>query len=104
MFLRLAKWKDDYVPGDFLCHGDNGYGDYIIFKVGADGFIEGWESPEIKTEQWDVIEQLQGEETVTISKKIYDNLIESDNELSALHAHGVDNWVGYDDAMESIEE
>ena len=45
---RVAKWAGFYVPNDFLCHGDNGYGDYIIFKVGAEGLIEEWETPEIR--------------------------------------------------------
>ena len=38
----LAKWRGDYVPDAWLCIGDNGYGDYIIMCVGADGVIEGW--------------------------------------------------------------
>lgn len=46
---RVAKWAGFYVPNDFLCHGDNGYGDYIIFKVGPDGLIEGWIQPVIET-------------------------------------------------------
>lgn len=45
---RVAKWAGFYVPGEFLCHGDNGYGDYIIFKVGADGLIEKYSAPEIR--------------------------------------------------------
>jgi hypothetical protein len=45
---RVAKWSGFYVPDDFLCHGDNGYGDYIIFKVGADGLIEKYSAPEIR--------------------------------------------------------
>ena len=49
---RVAKWAGFYVPGDFLCHGDNGYGDYIIFKVGAGGKIEGWKRPDIDAESW----------------------------------------------------
>lgn len=49
---RIAKWKGGYVPNKFLCHGDNGYGDYIIFKVGADGKIIGWRSPDVDTEEW----------------------------------------------------
>lgn len=48
---KVAQYKGDYVP-DLLCIGDNGYGDYIIFKVGADGKIEGWEKPVLETEQW----------------------------------------------------
>ncbi len=49
---RVAKWRGYYVPDDFLCHGDTGYGDYIIFKVGADGKIEGWRQPEIEADSW----------------------------------------------------
>lgn len=45
---RVAKWAGSYVPGDFLCHGDNGFGDYIIFKVGFDGLIEKYRAPEVK--------------------------------------------------------
>ena len=44
---RIAKWDGYYVPNDFLCHGDNGYGDYIIFEVGADGLIKNYRMPEI---------------------------------------------------------
>jgi hypothetical protein len=50
---RIAKWRGYYVPNDFLCVNDNGYGDYIIFKVGPDGLIVGWESPYIDPDEWD---------------------------------------------------
>lgn len=49
---RIAKWRSHYVPDDFLCHGDRGYGDYIIFDVSADGRITGYSRPEINEEQW----------------------------------------------------
>lgn len=49
---RVAKWKGHYVPGDFLCHGDEGYGDYIILEVAIGGGIVGYEQPEIDPEQW----------------------------------------------------
>lgn len=42
---RIAKWSGDYVPDEFLCHGDRGYGDYIIMRVGPDGVVRGWEPP-----------------------------------------------------------
>ena len=47
---RIAKWAGFYVPSEFLCHGpdSNGYGDYIIFKVGPDGLIQGWRKPTIE--------------------------------------------------------
>ena len=44
---RIAKWGGYYVPNDFLCHGDEGFGDYIIFNVGADGLIERWKRPSV---------------------------------------------------------
>lgn len=45
---RVGKWAGYYVPNEFLCHGDNGYGDYIILKVGADGLIQAWRQPAIE--------------------------------------------------------
>lgn len=43
------------------------------------------------------------EEMVTISKKEYDDLYESYIFLSCLEAAGVDNWCGYDDAREMMD-
>lgn len=45
---RVAKWTGFYVPNDFLCPGDNGYGDYIILKVCADGQIAKWRTPDVE--------------------------------------------------------
>lgn len=39
------------------------------------------------------------EDVVLITRAELDALKESDRELSALHAWGVDNWEGYEDAM-----
>lgn len=44
---RTAKYQGDYVPDKFLCHGDEGYGDYIIFNVAEDGKIIDWNEPTI---------------------------------------------------------
>lgn len=49
---RIAKWKGHYVPSDYLCHGDNGYGDYIIFSVSDSGMINNWEAPAINPNDW----------------------------------------------------
>jgi hypothetical protein len=49
---RIAKYGSSYVPSRFLCVGDNGYGDYIILKIGADGLITGWKKPTVDPEQW----------------------------------------------------
>lgn len=45
---RIAKWGGHYVPDDFLCPADEGYGDYIILAIGGDGAITGWKQPEIE--------------------------------------------------------
>lgn len=45
---------------------------------------------------------MEGELTVTISKKEYDLLLEYSAKLTALENAGVDNWAGYGEAMESI--
>lgn len=37
----LASRLNDYVP-DGLCHGDRGFGDYIIFNVDGNGSIENY--------------------------------------------------------------
>lgn len=47
-----GKWSGEYVPNRFLCHGDNGYGDYIIMKVGADGKIDKYAAPHISENDW----------------------------------------------------
>lgn len=49
---RIAKWGGYYVPDSILCVGDQGYGDYIIFKIGADGVIEGWKQPPLDADEW----------------------------------------------------
>lgn len=52
---RIAKWRDYYVPNDFLCVGDNGYGDYIILKIDAGGLIPGWRNPGVDVDKWEQI-------------------------------------------------
>jgi phage pi2 protein 07 len=44
------------------------------------------------------------EDTVTITKKEYDKLKEKRDLLDALEAAGVDNWDGYDYAMEILNK
>jgi hypothetical protein len=53
---RVAKWDGYYVPDDILCVGENGYGDYIIFKIGADGKVTGWKTPVIKADEWTAVQ------------------------------------------------
>ncbi len=52
---RVAEYNGDYVPDSFLCHGDRGYGDYIIFDVGGDGMIQGWAKPKPDPDDWDLL-------------------------------------------------
>jgi len=49
---NLIVSKDGYVPDDFLCHGDIGYGDYIIMKVGPDGAIQNYCEPDFDSGEW----------------------------------------------------
>lgn len=50
---RIAKWRDHYVPGDFLSQDGNGHGDYIIMDVGAGGVVEGWMVPSLIEDEWE---------------------------------------------------
>lgn len=50
---RLAKWKGHYVPDAFLCHGSEGFGDYIIMSVAIGGGIVGYSMPAIDPERWE---------------------------------------------------
>lgn len=58
---RTHKYKGYYVPDSFLCHGDRGYGDYIIFNVRPDGRIDGYRKPSIDTEAWVPLPNAQDE-------------------------------------------
>ncbi len=44
------------------------------------------------------------EENITITKKEHDRLLLYEKQLDALEAYGVDNWGGYEDAMQSLGE
>ena len=44
------------------------------------------------------------EETITISKKEYESLLKDQKLLQCLQGAGVDNWEGYDYALEMMEE
>ena len=48
----IRKYDSDYVPDDFLCYGDRGYGDYIIMQVSETGHISAWRRPTIKLDEW----------------------------------------------------
>lgn len=43
-------------------------------------------------------------ETITISKEEYEALIDANDRLLALESAGVDNWQGFDFAMETYRE
>lgn len=44
------------------------------------------------------------EDTITISKKEYNDLTRAQRKLNALEAGGVDNWEWYGDSLESFWE
>lgn len=44
------------------------------------------------------------DETVTITKDEYQKLLESQRKLSCLESAGVDNWEGYEYAMDMYTE
>lgn len=44
------------------------------------------------------------EETVTIAKSEYERLVKDSEFLGALEAAGVDNWAGYSDAWDLMDE
>ena len=52
-----------YVPDDFLCHGDTGYGDYIILNVDGTGQIQQYERPvaDNKESQWTCLTSYQNQ-------------------------------------------
>ncbi len=43
------------------------------------------------------------EEDVTITKKEYEDLLKDQKILRALYGTGVDNWEGYDIALEDLD-
>lgn len=47
---------------------------------------------------------MNDEQTITITKKEYESLIEDSEWLQALNNAGVDNWSGYDYARELLNE
>ena len=46
------KRKGYYVPNDYLCFGDNGFGDYIILTIDENGYIGKYEKPEFNKDDW----------------------------------------------------
>jgi hypothetical protein len=46
----------------------------------------------------------KGEETITITVGEYEKLKEDQRFLDALRSCGVDNWEGFDDAVDRMEE
>ncbi len=53
---KIAKSNIYYVPNEFLCHGDEGFGDYIILDIDGSGKIHNYRKPSIDEEEWDSVE------------------------------------------------
>jgi len=47
---------------------------------------------------------MDNDETITISKKKYEELLDSEWMLTCLESAGVDNWSGYEYAMEEYHK
>jgi hypothetical protein len=63
------------------------------------------ETVTISKEEYDSLLALKNtKETVTIHKSEYESLLEDSDKLLALEGAGVDNWSGYDEAMEMMRE
>lgn len=56
---RRAKYRSFYVPDALLCHGDRGYGDYIILNIDGTGKIADWKTPELDGQDWEFEEAVQ---------------------------------------------
>lgn len=48
---RIAEYGSSYVPSA-MCHGGQGFGDYIIMRVGPDGQIADYTVPKIVALEW----------------------------------------------------
>jgi hypothetical protein len=63
------------------------------------------ETVTISKEEYDSLLALKNtKETATISKEEYESLLEDSDMLLALQGAGVDNWGGYDEAMQLFNE
>lgn len=125
-WLTDANEIEDYFSDNFREHFDCGQGYYedeadIICKIG-DKFYNVHMTVEIESAKQDrgdrlywaenllsvTYEEIEKpkpkEEKVTITKSEYDSLLEDSEKLSCLEACGVDNWQGYEDAMEMFNE
>ena len=51
---RVANWRGNYVPIEFLSQGINGDSDYIVLSIGPDGHIQNWEIPSITMNEWSI--------------------------------------------------
>jgi hypothetical protein len=51
---RIASWLGAYVPDEFLCPNENGYGygDYIILDINENGYIPNWRRPVVDAADW----------------------------------------------------
>lgn len=64
------------------------------------GIFRGWRAPGAP----ETMPDLKHSEVVLVSAEDYAAIQDQLDKLNALEAHGVDNWQGYDDAMESLRD
>lgn len=58
----VLKYKDYYVPDEFLCHGSSGYGDYIIFDVDVEGQILKYRPTPLSKGEWKPLDWVEEDE------------------------------------------
>ena len=51
----IARWDGVYVPREVVCEGGKGWGDYLIFSIGADGKIIDWAPKPLVPEEWSLM-------------------------------------------------
>ena len=88
--LDLLEEEDRTILGEF---------DYQVRKYHKDNFVT--LSTKIRKDQEARVEHFlkQLDNVVLVTKSRYEGLQDAESLLSCLQACGVDNWIGYDDAM-----
>ena len=52
--MESLAYHEGYVPDEYLCHGESGYGDYIIMNIDSDGYIQNYSEPKFVPENWKI--------------------------------------------------
>ena len=75
---------------------------HSIMYVEEDGYLRGVKAADERAEL-DKQKELNGETIIEITEKEYAQLLKDSETLHRLEVYGVDNWVGYGDAINDSE-